>query len=187
MHIQIGELVGKKVLTGATHGRNLCTKLLERIDRYPSEPKHLLLDFGGVDVATASFLRECVLEFRDTVRRRWPELYPVVANANEDIVEELRILTEPYGDVLALCSIGEDGRPERFVLLGELDPKQKVTLDLVTKLGEADAAMLMTESPETEQVGRTAWNNRLASLTKLGLLMESTHGRSKRYRPVFSE
>ena len=42
----------------------------------------------------------------------------------------------------------------------------------------------MRRSNGSEDVGQTAWNNRLASLSRLGLLMEMSHGRAKRYRPL---
>lgn len=148
------------------------------------EPEPVFLNFEGIEVATASFLRECVLEFRDTVRRRRPNYYPVVANANDTVTEELSILLGPQRNVLMLCSLDEDGNPGSPRLVGDLEPKQQITFDLVKNLGEADAGELMRTANGTEAVGQTAWNNRLASLTRLGLLMELSHGRAKSYRPL---
>jgi hypothetical protein len=34
---------------------------------------------------------------------------------------------------------------------------------------------------------QTAWNNRLASLAGLGLVVELSQGRAKRYRSLFAE
>ncbi len=142
------------------------------------------LDFEGIEVATASFLRECVLEFRDTIRRRFLNCYPVVANANEVVVDELTVLLKPQNDVLMLCLLDADETPSKPYLLGELDPKQKVTFELVSKLGTTDVRELMDEASDSDKVGRTAWNNRLASLSKLGLVIEESYGRSKKYRPM---
>jgi hypothetical protein len=172
------------VLAGARTGRKALRSLLERIERDPKSPETVYLDFGGIDVATASFLRECVLEFRDTVRKRWSNYYPVVANADDAIIEELSILLEPQRDVLIGCNLDDDGMPRDPRLIGTLEPKQQITFKLVKKLGEADAGELMRAANGTENVGQTAWNNRLASLSKLGLLMEYSHGRAKRYRPL---
>ena len=148
----------------------------------------MFLDFEGVDVATASFLRESVLAFRDTVRRRRSNLYPVVANANDLVADELRVLVAPHGNVLMLCSLDENGEPHEPRLAGELDPKQRLTFDLVSERGETDAAELMREYGASEKTtAQTAWNNRLTSLTSLGLLVELSQGRAKRYRPLFSE
>ncbi len=70
--------------------------------------------------------------------------------------------------------------------LGELDPKQRLTFDLVHERGETDAGALMRDFGESEGVKHTtAWNNRLASLAALGLIIEQSQGRSKRYRPLF--
>ena len=158
--------------------------LLERIDREPKHPEPMYLDFTGTEVATASFLRECIVDFKDVVRKRWTSYYPVVANANDSITEELLILLEPQRDVLMLCMLNKNGIPTSPRLLGTLEPKQRITFDLVKELGEADAGELMRTANRTEDVGRTAWNNRLASLSRLGLLMEMSHGRVKRYRPL---
>ena len=35
-----------------------------------------------------------------------------------------------------------------------------------------------------EKVGHTAWNNRLAALAGKGVVVETQHGRAKRYRPL---
>jgi hypothetical protein len=184
MHIRMRDLVESDVLAGALTGRKALSLLFERIDGEPEKPEPVYLDFTGIEVATASFLRECILEFRDTVRRRWPNYYPVVANANDTVTEELSILLGPQRDVLMLCSLDEGGNPDSPRIVGALEPKQRITFDLVKKLGEADAGELMRTANGTEDVGQTAWNNRLASLSRLGLLMELSHGRAKRYRPL---
>ena len=129
-------------------------------------------------------MRESVLEFRNTVRRRWTGYYPIVANANDTITEELSVLLEPQRDVLMLCTLNDHGAPGAPRLVGDLEPKQRITFDLVKKLGETDAGELMRTTHGSEEVGQTAWNNRLASLSRLGLLMELSHGRAKRYRPL---
>ena len=48
------------------------------------EPEEIYLDFEGVEIATASFLREAVFAFRDTIRRDHRTITNLfVANANE--------------------------------------------------------------------------------------------------------
>ena len=105
MHIRVKNLVDRDVLAGALTGRKTLALLLEQIDRESKRPEPVYLDLKGIEVATASFLRECVLEFRNIVRRRWTSYYPVVANANNTITEELLILLRPQRDVLMLCSL----------------------------------------------------------------------------------
>lgn len=190
MRIRIRDLADGdgRVLAGAINGRKALARLLERTGGDPDEPEIVFLDFEGVDVATASFLRESVLAFRDGVRRRRSNLYPVVANANDLVAEELRVLVAPHGNALMLCALDADGEPHKPHLAGELDPKQRLTFDLVSARGVTDAAELMREYGASEKTtAQTAWNNRLTSLSSLGLLVELSQGRAKRYRPLFSE
>jgi len=71
---------------------------------------------------------------------------------------------------------------------GKLDPKQRLTFELVHERGETDASELMRAYGDREHLRHTtAWNNRLAALVGRGLLMEITQGRAKRYRPIFGE
>jgi hypothetical protein len=174
------------VLAGAVSGRNVFSMLIQRIADEPGTPEPLFLDFSGVEVATASFLRETVLAFRDTVRRHRSKFYPVIANASRLVEEELRVLLESHSDALMLCVLDENGNPQDSRIVGNLDPKQKFTFDLVQQRGLTDAAELWREHGPNETV-KTAWNNRLAALANLGLVVELSEGRAKRYRPLFTE
>jgi hypothetical protein len=187
MRIQMSKLGNAEVLAGAVTGRKVLEKLLERTDKEPAAPEPVFLDFTGVNVATASFLRETVLAYRDSVRRRRSNFYPVIANANQVVEEELKVLVSTDGDVLMLCLLDENGLPREPRLLGKLDPKQRLTFDLVQKRGVTDAAELMRDHGEGENIKKTAWNNRLAALANLGLVVESSEGRTKRYRTLLAE
>jgi len=187
MRIYMSKLGNAEVLAGAVNGRKVFEKLLERTEKEPAVPEPLFLDFAGVNVATASFLRETVLAYRDAVRRRRSNFYPVIANANQVVEEELKILVSTGGDVLMLCLLDENELPHEPRLLGKLDPKQRLTFDLVQKRGVTDAAELMREYGKGENIQKTAWNNRLAALAGLGLVVELVEGRTKRYRPLFAE
>lgn len=177
-----------ETLAGALTGRKLLAKLIELTGGEPGEPEPVFLDFAGVQVATASFLRESVLAFRDDVRRRRSNFYPVIANASDLVAEELKVLVASRGDVLMLCSLDAHGDPHQPRLLGELDPKQRMTFDLVQQRGETGAAELMRDYGEAEKTTvQTAWNNRLSALANLGLVVELSQGRTKKYRPLFME
>ena len=184
VRIRMPEVAGTDVLAGARAGRVALGRLLDLVGEGPKEAELIYVDFEGVEVATASYLRESVIEFRDAIRRRWPPWYPVVANANQSILDELGVLVALRRDVLACCVLNNDGRPSAPILVGRLEPKQRIAFDLVQRLGEADAAELMEKSGNSEDVGQTAWNNRLAALSRLGVLMEISKGRAKRYRPL---
>jgi hypothetical protein len=184
MKISIRELANGdgRVLAGAITGRRIFTKLLECTDKEPPTPKPLFLDFAGVDVATASFLRETILAFRNTVRLKHSKFYPIIANANEVVADELAVLLDLRGDVLMLCSLDEKDQPHEPRLLGDLDPKQRITFELVQEREETNAAELYKQCDD--KIEPTAWNNRLAALAGLGIIVELSQGRSKRYRPL---
>ena len=186
MKIDLNELCGSAVLAGVLNGRAALNRLLEESTSEPSGPEPVFLDFSSIEVATASFLRESVLAFRDIVRGRRSHVYPVIANANEVVRDELMELLRPRGDVLMTCVLSGGGAVVEASPMGELDPKQRLTFDLVLTHGETDAGALMREYGKSEGVRHTtAWNNRLASLAALGLVIEQSQGRAKRYRPLF--
>lgn len=183
MRVDVARAGGGHILAGAGVGRRTCAALLAEAG-VAREPTLWLLDFGGVDFASASFLREAVLRLRDAARAQGSPLYPVVANLTEAVREELDDLLRRGGEAMATCRVGTDGAPMNPEILGELEPKQRHAFDLVRAAGEADVATLQALDRSGEQVGHTAWNNRLAALAAKGVLIESQHGRTKRYRPV---
>jgi hypothetical protein len=186
MRVNLKKIGGSTVLAGTLTGKLALNRLLSETALEPDRPEPIFLDFSGVEVATASFLRESVLSYRDIVRGRRSGFYPVIANANEVVRDELMELLRPRGDVLMACTLGDGESVVRSELLGELDPKQRMTFKLVREHGETDAAELMRMYGESEGLKHaTAWNNRLSSLAALGLVVELSEGRAKRYRPLF--
>ena len=174
------------MLAGALNGRSALGRLLERVAAEPAAPDPVFLDFESIEVATASYLRESIVGFRDVIRGRDSLYYPVIANPNEPVRDELLELARARGDVFMTCALAEDGAVSRTALTGDLEAKQLLTFRLVQKHGETDAGELMREYGEREKVRHaTAWNNRLSSLASLGLIVEMRQGRLKRYRPLF--
>jgi hypothetical protein len=186
MRINMKEVGKRNVLAGALNGRAALGRLLERAAAEPSAPEPVFLDFEDVEVATASYLRESVVAFRGVIRGRDSLYYPVVANPNDAVRDELLELARTRGDVFMTCALAEDGTVSKTALTGELEAKQLLTFRLVQEHGETDAGVLMREYGEREKLrNATAWNNRLSSLAALGLIMEVRQGRLKRYRPIF--
>lgn len=189
MKIDIKKASGSRVLAGALNGRKTLGKLMAITAQEPFEPEPAFLDFENIDIATASFLRESVLTFRNIVRGQRSNFYPVIANANQIIQDELsELVGGSRSDVLIACSLTEEGKVRDVTLIGELEPIQRKTFDLVRQNGEADASGLMRAHGATDRATRTtAWNNRLTSLAFLGLLVEVSQGRTKKYRPLFKD
>jgi hypothetical protein len=189
MQIDMKKTGGSSILSGASNGKRMLGKLMASTVQEPLEPEPFFLNFSKVDVATASFLRESVLMLRNMVRGQRSNFYPVVANANADICDELHeLVSGQRSDVLIACTLSESGTVGDVTLIGELEPIQHRTFDLVRKLGETDAGELMRAHGAADRTTRTtAWNNRLTSLTFLGLLVEVSQGRTKRYKPLFGD
>jgi len=187
MRLSLSMIGGGSVLAGGVNGQAAFGRLLEAVPT-PSIPTTVFLDFEGVEVATSSYLRESILAYRELVRGRRSHIYPVVANANDVVSDELDELMRSRGDVLLVCDLDANDRVHDPRMIGDLDPKQKLTFDLVRQRGETDASELMRAYGEAEGTRHTtAWNNRLAALATRGLLVEISQGRAKRYRPLFAE
>jgi hypothetical protein len=187
MKIRLADIGGSNVLAQAAGGRAVLRKLLAITDAEPDRPEPVFLDFHDVEVATSSFLRESVLGFRDATRTRRSNFYPVISGANATVKEELLDMLRLRGEAMLSCNLSSTGSPRDVELLGALDPKYRQTFDLVARRGETDAGTLMRESGEDDTVSRTAWNNRLATLAGLGLVVEISQGRAKRYKPVLEK
>jgi hypothetical protein len=172
----------KKTLAGSAMGRQMLALLIGETGAITS-PAVAYLDFAGVDIATGSFLREAVLGFRDFSRNAIGALYPVVANANAMIEEELSLYLRDRSDAIWACSLHEDGSAHDARILGELDSAQMDILTLISEHGRISAPELAKLRPE-EGIGATAWNNRLAALTAKGILMELRQGKTKLFTPL---
>lgn len=181
-HCLLDLMDGSRILSGAVAGRRLLSALIadtpSTIDPTPS-----FLDFGGVEVATASFLRESVIAFRDYARQSLPNIYPAVANLNASVAEELDFFARSRGDVLWSCKLDLQDNVTAARLIGDLDPALRITFDAVLDSGATSAPELATRF-EDERIGPTAWNNRLSALASKGLLVERRQGKSKSFSPL---
>lgn len=176
------------VLAGAVNGKIAFAEMIKGIPDDSVVPQPLFLDFGGIDVATASYIRESVFSLKAYLRAKNSSYYPVVANANTDVWEEVSVIANAKNDVVVTCDLADDDTVTNVALIGNLDPKQQMTFELVLKFAEVDANYLMEKFGEAEKTkSTTAWNNRLASLASRGIIREYTKGRSKYYRPLLME
>lgn len=183
MRILIFELAGQKsILTGSLAGRKVLSDLIAGIHPV-AEAEIVYLDFAGIDVATSSFLRECVVGFRDFARNAATNLYPVIANASAAVTEELEFFAKQRADVFWSCKCDAEGNLSNISLVGELEPVLRVTFDHIKRLGAASAPQLAA-SGEDESIKPTAWNNRLSSLAAKGLVVERRIGKTKSFTPL---
>ncbi|MGD0088499.1 MAG: hypothetical protein ABSE73_01135 [Planctomycetota bacterium] len=183
MLLNVHDLAGDKVLASSVRGKRLLADLIAKLQPVRA-PEVLGLDFGGVEVATGSFLRESVLAFRDYCRRDQALLYPVVANAAAEVTEELECVLRDRAEALVVCRWESRQGFSEPQVIGVLEEKQRATLEAVVKAGCVDAGALLRQFGKKEGIGITGWNNRLAALAAKGILMESKQGRGKQYKPV---
>jgi hypothetical protein len=174
---------GQTVLAGAIPGQNVLAKMIAQIRRC-GEPTPLFLDFAKVEVATSSFLLASVFGIRNHCRNADMNLYPVIANANDMVIEELQRLLKDHGEAIATCQLSDQHTVSAARVVGVLEAKQEITLEAVKALKHVDASTLMERYKATEKIGVTGWHNRLAALVEKCLLMETKKGRAKYYQTV---
>lgn len=181
--------VGKHaVLSGAADGRAGFLVIFDKSRVEPSEPLPMLLDFARIEVATASYLREAVFALKSVLRTSGSKHYPVVANANATVREELAVIAEARKDPVLAVDISSSGGVTNQAIIGVLDPKQATTFERVNELGRTTAGEMKEKfGPEEGVTAPTVWNNRLAALAAQGLILEYAQGRAKFYKPLFAE
>jgi hypothetical protein len=179
-----GPARGSDVLGGALQGHHACARLSELARRAPDSPAPWFWDLKAVKVASASFIRECFVAQHAILRAQRSTLYPVIANANADVREDVRVMYKDVGKAIVICRLDGRGRAGDIGLLGHLESYADATFAMVVERGETDARELSQAQSEGPKIGVTAWNNRLAILAETGALIEIPQGRAKRYRPV---
>jgi hypothetical protein len=185
MRISLKKIAGgKKALGGAVEGRRDLARLLEAVGSEPPAPEPLFVDCEGIELATASYQRETIGALQRLIRGRRSNHYLVIANANATVRDDLDVIARAGGLAFLICSLDAIGKVSKAGIIGLLDPKAQATFDLVCQRGETDAKELMLANRGREDIGHTAWNNRLAGLVQQGLIAEYTVGKAKRYRPI---
>ncbi len=181
-HRMIDLTGGQTVLSGAASGRQLLSALIALTPAL-EVPAPVFLDFTAIEIATASFLREAVIGFRDYARQSLRNVYPAAANLGPAVVEELDFFIRARGDVMWSCELGLGEAVISARLIGELDPAQRSTFDAALEVGAITAPELAARFAD-QRIGPTAWNNRLSALATKGLLVERKHGKTKSFSPL---
>ena len=167
-------------LTGVSRARQLLANLITWTAE--ESPKGtLILDFCDVGEASASFLRESILAFRDYARAYQPELFPVLANITDSVREEFNTLLKDRGEAMPGCRLDASGMPVEPEILGVLEPGLSQTLEVIREHGQMALADLRALSAETKS---TTWSNRIASLIRQGFVVPSPKPNKRVYRFV---
>lgn len=191
--LQIREFAGRsKFLTGATVGEQHRARIAEALLKNTNEADQVIviLDFDGVDFATASYFKAAVLGLaKQNVHcstRLEVSVFPVVHNLSDDLREELTIVCRSEWFPCLEVTKRSQKRLVAGRLHGEIDFSLKRTLQLLRSFAPGTAASLAEQSPD-EKVNVTAWNNRLAELFRLRLATRFKEGRFWKYEPVIKE
>lgn len=185
--IRVRDLVSGTILAGAVAGTDTLRSLTGCLPPKASgDPTPLFLDFSGIELATASFLRESIIPFKAVARHLCSSWYPVAANISPATVEDLDVICRVRADAMLVCRLDDSGVHHDAQLVGHLDAKQKEAFDFVTARGEATAKELMdaTKADSGSPVSPTAWNNRLTALVEKRVIADYQLGRQKVYVPI---
>ncbi|MEX2630741.1 MAG: hypothetical protein WD341_12450 [Tistlia sp.] len=175
----------RRILAGSSQGRKVLAALVESSPA-GNEPEVVFIDFAGVDYVTSSFIRESLASYRDFARANLGNVYPILANANEEVAEEIEFFARERGDVFWMCSLDSEGNATGGRLIGTLDPAQRSTFEIVARMGAASAPELASLFRDLG-VGATAWNNRLSALCSKGILKERRKGKTKFFSLALEE
>ena len=153
----------------------------------------VILDFAGIDHATASYLKALVFGLvrsaqEDAGRTGAPpvDVFVAVGNLSKDVREELaEVAVSQRTPVIEALKWNKE-RITKARLHGRVDDALRETLDLLATLGKASATQLV-ETAGGSKIGLTGWNNRLADLHRLRLVRRTKVGRHWMYAPLFVE
>lgn len=153
---------------------------------HPESHDHVILDFLGVEGASASYLKRLVHPFfappgaPDGLPR---EIAPIATNVEAaDLKEELDEYLAGKGRAIVLAD-RISTRPRFRQLLGRLDGAAAETFRELQKLKRSTAAELY-ERHRQETTNQTAWNNRLAQLVEMRIARRTRVGRFWIYEPI---
>ena len=178
VNLPLRELTGDfPSLTGVSRGRYLLAKLIAwTAEQAPTG--RLILDFADVGNASASFLREAILAFRDYVRAYQPEVFPVLANLTDEVREEFHMLLKARGEAMPGCRLNTCGEPVAAEVLGFLEPGVSQTLAII----RARRQLALGDMPS--EIKPTTWSNRIASLIRQGFVVPIPEPKKRVYRFV---
>lgn len=173
-------------LHGATLGEEHAKQARTIIANDPELTDSVILDFVGVEGASASYLKRLINPFfsphGDPEGLSRP-IAPILINVEStDLKEEIEDYLGGKGRVLIIAE--RRHRQARFgQLLGRLDGAAAETFRELQAMKKATAAGLY-ERHRQETTNQTAWNNRLAQLVEMRIARRSREGRFWIYEPT---
>lgn len=205
IHFRVSQALGAatKLAAGSQTGKAHARLLLEQISaaKTPESGLVVLVDFRGIELATASYVKETVLWLAMCGRMHagalgpseqksldWSSLYPLnvfpaVAYANEEIEHEI---DEVFARRGLPCLLAEEVSDDLILVakvLGLVEPTVARTIQALDGSCEATADDLHRKCPD-DGVNITAWNNRLSELNRIRIARRRKDGKFWRYQPL---
>lgn len=193
IEINLVEVLGADLLAGRALGSRHLAVLMDRISRSFDECQAsgaddvekalFVLDFARIRVATSSYLAAAILPLWNWEAALRSNAYPVLANLGHGVQDEIEFVLKAR---CAAAWVGYyvAGQLQDVSLMGTLDESLSGTLKRFSPLVELSATDLASPG---EQIGATAWNNRLTALHELRLLHRRRLGRRQVYSLPWSE
>lgn len=144
----------------------------------------VLLDFTDIQYVTGSWLSAVLVELVRRAPDPERDFFPILCNITDEGIEEVLIVAK-LAQQCYLIAQDEGMPPERARLIGFLEPGEEACLQAIMERGGGTGAELAGEVEE--QIGATAWNNRLKEIYTKRLLCRQRQGRKQWYFPVVKE
>jgi hypothetical protein len=189
----VGAMLGQK------HVAPLLAKLrdLEAVTNLDGPGEVVVVDFGGIESATSSYLRETVGRLyrhgaASVAPRSEPDfaplnIYPVVVGLTPEVSAQLSEVCKL--DQRAVSeAVGSRPRVVSAVRIRELaDAALRETVRLISAAGSATATSLFEEQKQKPPISVTAWNNRLSDIALRRIARRSRVGRQWSFAPLARE
>lgn len=185
--LSVREITGLEMLAGKSGAVRDFPKFLAAVEASP-EGSTVLLDWSGVEVATASYFSGTYLRLLRMTMTGDLDRYLVLAGYNETCADELKLALELAGLVALKADCRKSGTIENVQPFGKLETAYLETFAAVQGTKGTSASELHRQNARRHsRIGKTAWINRLTYLHRLRLVRRQKTGRQFIFRPVEEE
>jgi hypothetical protein len=176
--IKVREVTGSNTLAGRSAGLRDLPKLLAAVRRTP-DGGTIVLDWGDIEIATASYLGSTFLALLRMSISGDLDRYFIVAGMNASCLDELCLVLELQGHAVLVGEVGRGGKIRDLHIVGKIDAAQVSTFAEVAKSDALTASELYERNRSAAQpgIGKTGWINRLNGLYRERLVRRARVGR----------
>jgi hypothetical protein len=183
--LDVLQIAGLDTLVGKIGGIRDFPKFMTAVMATP-EGCTVVLDWSGIELATASYFGETVLPILKMSTAGHLDRYFLLVGLNQNSLDELKLVIE-FHELVVL--VGDAARTNSFRnvrVLGRLDSPYFETLEAIKASRTASASTLHKDHHKMPmQIGKTGWANRLAYLSRFRLVRKQRVGRELVFQPVY--